>query len=36
MQAQEVATIPQLDGPGSLPMSDPIGRWMHSVSWPVE
>ena len=36
MWAQEVSTIPQLDGPGSLPMRDPIGRWMHRVSWPVE
>ena len=36
MQAQEVSTIPQLDGPGSLPMKDPIGRRMHEISRPVE
>ena len=36
MQAQEVSIIPQLDGPGSLPVRDPIGRWMHGVSRPVE
>ena len=35
MQAQEVSTIPQVDGSGSLPMRDPI-RWMHEVSRPVE
>ena len=32
MRAQEVSTIPQVDGPRSLPMRDPIGRWMHGVS----
>ena len=36
MRAQEVSTIPQLDGPGSLPMRHPIGRWMHGVSRSVE
>ena len=36
MWAQEVSAIPQVDGPGSLPMRDPIGRWMHGVSSPVE
>ena len=36
MQAQEVSVIPQLDGPGSLPMRDPIGRQMHGVSRSVE
>ena len=36
MWAQEVSIIPQLDGPGSLPMRDPIGRQMHRVSRPVE
>ena len=36
MWAQEVSTIPQVDGPGSLPMRDPIGRQMHGVSRPFE
>ena len=36
MRAQEVSTIPQLDGPGSLPMRDPTGRQMHGVSRSVE
>ena len=36
MQAQEVSAIPQVDGPVSLLMRDPIGRWMHEVSRPVE
>ena len=36
MHAQEVSAIPQVDGPGSLPMRDPIGRWMHGVSRSVE
>ena len=36
MWAQEVSTIPQLDGPGSLPMRESIERWMHRVSRPVE
>ena len=36
MQAKEVSTIPQWNGPGSLPMRDPIGRWMHGVSRSVE
>ena len=36
VQAQEVSTIPQLDGPRSLPMRDPIGRRMHEVSRPAE
>ena len=26
MQAQEISIMPHLDGPGSLPMRDPIGR----------
>ena len=26
MQAQEILIMPQLDGPASLPMRDPIGR----------
>ena len=29
MCAQEVSAIPQVDGPGSLPMRDPIERWMN-------
>ena len=36
MRAQEVSAIPQVDGPGSLPMRDPIGRWMHGASRSVE
>ena len=36
MRAQKVSTNPQLDGLGSLPMRDPIGRWMHGVSRSVE
>ena len=36
MQAQEASTIPQSDGPGSLPMRDPIGRQMHGASRAVE
>ena len=31
MWAQEVSAIPQLDGPGSLLMKDPIGRRMASL-----
>ena len=36
MQTQKVSTIPQVDGPGSLPMRDIIGGWMHRVSSPAE
>ena len=36
MWAQEISIIPQLDGPGSLPMRDPIGRRMHEISRPAE
>ena len=36
MRAHEVSTIPQSDGPGSLPMRDPIGTQMHGVSRSVE
>ena len=36
MQAQEISIIPQLDGPGCLPVRDPFGRWMHGVSRSVE
>ena len=36
MQAQEISIMPQLDGPGSLPMRDPIGQRTHEVSRPAE
>ena len=36
MWSQEISAIPQVDGPRSLPMRDPIGRWVHGVSRPVE
>ena len=36
MQAQEISIMPQLDGLGSLPMRDPIGRRMHEISRPAE
>ena len=36
MWAQEVSAIPQVDGPGSLPMRDPIERWMNGISRLVE
>ena len=36
MQAQEISTFPQLDGPRSLLMRDPIGRRIHEVSRPAE
>ena len=36
MQAQEVSAIPQVDGPGSLPMRDPIERWMNGIPRLVE
>ena len=36
MWAQEVSIMPQLDGPGSLPMRDPIGRRTHEISRPAE
>ena len=32
MQAQEVSTIPQLDGTRSLPMRHPAGEWMDRFS----
>ena len=35
-QAQEVSAIPQVDGPGSLPMRDHIERWMNGIPRPVE
>ena len=36
MWTQEVSTIPQLDGSGSLLMRDPTGRRMHEVSRSAE
>ena len=36
MRAQEISIMPQLDGPGSLPMRAAIGRRTHEVSRPVE
>ena len=36
MQAQEVSAIPQVDGPGSLPMRDHIERWMNGITRLVE
>ena len=36
MQAQEISIMPQLDGLGSLPMRDPIGRRTHEISRPAE
>ena len=36
MQAQEVSAIPQVDRPGSLPMRDPIERWMNGIPRLVE
>ena len=36
MQAQEISIMPQLDGPGSLPMRDPIGRRIQEISRPAE
>ena len=32
IHAQEISIVPQLDGPGSLPMRDPIGRRILQVS----
>ena len=32
MWAQEISIMPQLDGPGSLPMRGPIGRRTQEVS----
>ena len=34
--AQEVSTIPQVDGPGSLPMRDHIERQMNGIPRLVE
>ena len=36
MWAQEISIMPQLDGPGKLPMRDPIGRRVHKISRPAE
>ena len=36
MRTQEISTIPQLDGPGSLPMRDPIGRRVQEISRSTE
>ena len=36
MCIQEISIMPQLDGPGSLPMRDPIGRRIHEISRPAE
>ena len=36
MWAQEISIMPQLDGPGSLPMRDPIGRRIQEISRPAE
>ena len=36
MWAQEISIMPQLDGPGSLLMRDPIRRRTHEVSRPAE
>ena len=36
MWAQQVSAIPQVDGPGSLPMKDPIERQMNAILRLVE
>ena len=36
MWAQDLFAIPQVDGPGSLPMRDPIERWMNGMPRLVE
>ena len=36
MRTQEISTIPQLDGPGSLPMKEPIGRRVQEISRSAE
>ena len=36
MQAQEISIMPQLDGQGSLPMRDSIGRGTHEFPRPAE
>ena len=36
MQAQEISIMPQLDGPRTLPMRDPIGQRTHEVTGPAK
>ena len=36
MRAQEISIMPQLDGPASLPMRDPIGRRIQDIPRSVE
>ena len=36
MQDQEISNMPQLDGPGSLLMRDPIGQRTHEVTGPAK
>ena len=36
MRAQEISVMPQLDGPASLPIRDPIGRRIQEVPRLVE
>ena len=36
MRAQEISIIPQLDGPASLPMGDPIGRRIQEICRSLE
>ena len=36
MRTQEISTIPQLDGLGSLPKRDPIGRRIQEISRSAE
>ena len=36
MRTQGISTIPQLDGPGSLPKRDPIGRRIQEISRSAE
>ena len=35
-RTQEISIIPQLDGPGSLPIRDPIGRRMQEIPRSIE
>ena len=36
MRAQEISIMPQMDGPGSLPMRDPIEQRTHEVPRPAK
>ena len=36
MRTQKISTIPQLDGPGSLPMTDPTERRIQEISRSTE